>query len=178
MLSAFLKLLRARDAIAAVEFAFIAPVMILMFFGSVELTMAVDCNTRVASVSSTAADLVAQETTVSPTDMSNVFAALNAIIYPYPTNTAQIVISSIVDAGNSTAKVAWSDAQNGTPRTVNSVVTVPTGLIVSGSGSSVILAEITYSYASPTTQVLAGTISMKSSFYSRPRRSLTVTHTY
>jgi len=177
MLSAFLKLLRAREAMAAVEFAFIAPIMILMFFGSVELTMAVDCNTRVASIASTASDLVAQETTVSSTDMSNVFSALNAIIYPYPSGSAQIVISSLVDAGSSTVKVAWSDAQNATPRTVNSVVSVPTGLITSGSGSSVILTEVTYSYSSPTTQVLAGTITMKSSFYSRPRRSLTVKHT-
>ena len=31
MLSAFLKLLRARDAMAAVEFAFVAPVMIVLF---------------------------------------------------------------------------------------------------------------------------------------------------
>jgi hypothetical protein len=56
-------------------------------------------------------------------------------------------------------------------------VTVPTGLIVSGSGGSVILAEITYAYASPTTKVLTGTVSMANSFYAHPRRSLTVTHT-
>ena len=177
MLRSFLKMLRASDGIAAVEFAFIAPVMILMFFGAVELTMAVDCRTRVTAVASTAADLVAQETTVSTADMSNVFAALNAILYPYSSGGAKIVISSIVDAGNNTAKVAWSNAQNTTARTVGSTVTVPTGLIVSGSGGSVILAEITYAYASPTTKVLTGTVSMTNSFYAHPRRSLTVTHT-
>ena len=145
MLRRFLKMLRASDGMAAVEFAFIAPVMILMFFGAVELTTAVDCRTRVTSVASTAADLVAQETSVSSTDMSNVFAALNAILYPF-------------SSGSST-------------------VTVPTGLIVSGSGGSIILAEITYAYASPTTRVLTGTVSMVNSFYAHPRRSPTVKHT-
>jgi len=71
--------------------------------------------------------------------------------------------------------VAWSDQQNTTARTQGSVVTVPTGLMT--SGGSVILAEITYAYASPTTQVLTGTVTMTGSFYAHPRRSAKVLHT-
>ena len=44
------------------------------------------------------------------------------------------------------------------------------------SGGSVILAEISYAYASPTTQVLTGTVTMTGSFYANPRRSATVLH--
>ena len=167
----------AKDGMAAVEFAFIAPVMILVFFATVELSMALDCKTRVTNIASTAADLVAQETTVSSTDMSNVFSALNAILYPYPSTPAHIVISSLVDDGHGAATVAWSDQQNATARTVGSTVTVPTGLITSGSGGSVILAEITYNYSSGSTVYLTGPITMAGSFYAHPRRSLVVTHT-
>ncbi len=177
MLKTLLRMLKARDGLAAVEFAFLGPVMIVMFFGVVELSLAVDCHTRVATVASTAADLVSQETTVSSSDMTNVFSALNAILYPYSSTPAKIVISSIVDNGHGVAQVAWSDAQNATARTVGSTVSVPTGLIVSGSGGSVILAEISYAYTSPTTQVLTGAVTMTGSFYAKPRRSLTVTHT-
>jgi Flp pilus assembly protein TadG len=175
MLKTFFRLLKAREGLAAVEFAFVAPVMIVMFFGAIELSAAVDCKTRVTSVASTAADLVAQETKVSSADVSNVFAALNAIIYPYPSGAARIVISSIVYSNSTTGTVAWSNAQNTTARSVGATVTVPAGLL--NSGGSVILAEITYAYASPTTQVLTGAVTMTGSFYAHPRRSATVAHT-
>ena len=174
MLKTFFRMLKAREGLAAVEFAFVAPVMIVMFFGAIELSAAVDCKTRVTNLASTAADLVAQETMVSSTDMANVFAALNAIVYPYPSSAAKIVISSIVYKTSTTGTVAWSDQQNTTARTQGSVVTVPTGLMT--SGGSVILAEISYAYASPTTQVLTGTVTMTGSFYAHPRRSATVLH--
>jgi len=166
----------ARGGLAAVEFALIAPVMLVTFFGLLELSMALSCNTRVNNMASTAADLVAQETAVSSSDTANVFGAATAILYPYATSGAKLVVSSLVDDGHGGAKVAWSDAQNGAPRTAGSSVSVPSGLIVSGSGGSVILAEITYAYTSPTLMVLSGPVTMKASFYSKPRRSLTVTH--
>jgi Flp pilus assembly protein TadG len=175
MLKSFFRMLRARDGLAAIEFAFVAPVMIVMFFGAVELSAAVDCKTRVTHVASTAADLVAQETTVSSTDMSNVFAALNAIVFPYPSGAAKIVISSILYKTSTTGTVEWSDVQNATKRTVGSTVTIPAGLM--SAGGSVILAEITYTYASPTTQVLTGAVTMTGSFYAHPRRSAKVLHT-
>ncbi len=175
MLKRLSQMWKANGGIAAVEFAFLAPVMVLLFFGTVEVTAALDCKSRVNTIASTAADLVAQEMSVSTTDMNNVFAALNTIVYPYPTGPAQIVISSLTYSTSTTGTVAWSNAQNATARSVGSTVTVPTGVIA--SGGSVILGEITYAYSSPTTQFLTGTVTMTSSFYARPRRSASVTHT-
>jgi Flp pilus assembly protein TadG len=175
MLKTFFRMLKAREGLAAVEFAFVAPVMIVMFFGAIELSAAVDCKTRVTHVAATAADLVSQETTVSSTDMANVFAALNAIIFPYSSGAAKIVISSIVYKTATTGTVEWSDPQNTTKRTLGSIVTVQEGLLT--PGGSVILAEITYNYASPTTQILTGAVTMTGSFYAHPRRSAKVTHT-
>jgi len=176
MLKRLSHFLRARDGLAAVEFAFIAPVMIVLFFGALEFSMAVDCHTRVNNVAATTADLVAQSTTVSSTDVSNIFSAANSILYPYASANAQIVVSSLVDNGKGGATVAWSNAQNTAPLTVGATVSVPAGLIVSGSGGSVILAKISYSYVSPSLVVLTGPLTMSGSFYSKPRRSMTVTH--
>ncbi len=158
------------------EFALIAPVMIIMFYGAIELSSAVDCNSRVAHVASTTSDLVAQSTTVSSSDITNIFSAANAIMFPYAPAGAEIVVSSLVDNGHGGATVAWSAAQNATPRSTGSTVSVPTGLIVSGSGGSVILAEVTYVYTPPITRFLGGAVTLTNSFYSHPRRSLTVTH--
>jgi Flp pilus assembly protein TadG len=176
MLKRLQHFLKARDGLAAVEFALIAPVMIVLFFGALEFSMAIDCHTRVNNVAATTADLVAQSTVISSTDATNIFSAANSILYPYASAGAKIVVSSLVDDGKGAATVAWSEAQNTTKRTQGATVSVPAGLIVSGSGGSVILAEISYSYTSPTLVVLTGPVNMTGSFYSKPRRSLTVTH--
>lgn len=134
------------SGVAATEFAMIAPVLILLYMGVTELTDAYDAGTRTTAVASTAADLIAQEKIVCDAEMADAFEALEAIMYPYPTtNVMDIVISSIVDAGNGTVKVAWSDAvPTSSKRAVNSSVPIPAGLVT--EGGSVILAEVTYRF--------------------------------
>jgi Flp pilus assembly protein TadG len=168
---------RAHDGIAAVEFALIAPMLVMMFFGAVELFSALECRARVGRAAYTSADLTAQATSVSTADMSNVFSAANSILYPFPATSATIVVSSLVDDGSGVVKVAWSSAQNATPRAVGSTVSVPPDVIVSGSGGSVILAEVTYSFTPSVAYFLKSGIALTDNFYARPRRSLTVKHT-
>ncbi len=162
------RLWRSQSGVSAVEFAFIAPVMVVMFLGTVELSDALSCRQKVTSVASTAADLVAQKTKVTDTDKANIFNALNSIIYPYPTTGAKIRITSIIDGGASGPKVAWSDAQNMTALSPGSSVSVPTGLVQ--TGGSVIRAEITYSFTSGTAKLVTNGISMTDTFYARPRK--------
>ncbi|HEY4944484.1 MAG TPA: TadE/TadG family type IV pilus assembly protein [Rhizomicrobium sp.] len=173
MLSWIRKSLRANDGLAAVEFAMIAPVMIALFLGSIELTDALDCKQKVTGMASTAADLIAQETLVTSSDISNVFSAINSIVYPYSTTGLKIVVSSLGDNGSGGGKVLWSCAQNATARVSNSTVAVPSGVI--STGGSVILTEVTYPYTSKIAKYLSSSTNMTSSFYARPRRSTTIT---
>lgn len=162
-----------RKGLAAVEFALIAPVMIIMFYGSVELSSAIDCNARVSRVTSTVADLVAQETTISTTDASNVFSAANAILFPYAAANAQIVVSSLVTDSSGNVKVDWSEAQNAAKRT-SPPANIPAGILP--ASSSVIYAEVTYGFT-PAISYFVGNVNLTSNFYSKPRRSAKVTHT-
>jgi Flp pilus assembly protein TadG len=171
------RLLRNTSGLAATEFALIAPVMLAMYFGITELADGLMANTKAASVAATAADLTAQNDKLCNAEMTDIFAALNAIMFPYPTGSTRIVITSVVDVGNNTTRVAWSDAQNGTPRSVNTVVAIPSGLVTSGSGGSVIMTEVTYHYTSPAGQLIYGSIPMSDTFYLHPRRGLVVTRT-
>ena len=168
---------RHTGGMAATEFALIAPLMLTLYFGVTEVADGLTANTKAASVAATAADLAAQNDKLCNAEMTDIFAALNAIMFPYPTANTRIVITSLIDAGNNQIKVAWSDAQNGTPRTVSSFVTIPTGLVTSGSGGSVILAEVTYNYTSPAGQLIYGTVPMNDTFYGHPRRVAQVTRT-
>jgi len=51
---------KAKDGLAAVEFAMLLPVMITLFFGVVELSLALACRADVTNMAAAAADLVAQ----------------------------------------------------------------------------------------------------------------------
>ncbi len=161
-----------RKGLAAVEFALVAPVMIIMFYGSVELSSAIDCNARVSRVSSTVADLVAQETAISTADAGNIFSAANAILFPYASSNAQIVVSSLVSDASGKVTVDWSEAQNASKRT-SPPASIPAGILP--ASSSVIYAEITYSFT-PAVSYFVGSVSLTNTFYAKPRRSAKVTH--
>jgi Flp pilus assembly protein TadG len=176
-----------QDGIAAVEFAMLLPIMITLFFGVVETSLALLCRADVSKMASTAADLISQANTLSSADVGNAYAAAGILLYPYYDSSVSgsvkptVRLTSVVDDGSGaankdhlTGKVAWSCTQTGsgtlTPasRTVGSTVTFTQPIMT--DGGSVIIAEIAYNYASPTTKVIAGPINFTNNFYTKPRR--------
>lgn len=180
------KFLKAKDGLAAVEFAFVAPVLVTLMLGSVEISNALECRQKVTSLASSAADLVAQTATVSASDMTNIFNAVTAIMYPF-TGTTSIVISSVASDGNGGGIVVWSQAQNGTKLATGSSVSLSQQIMLSCNASgctncpknacSVIMAQISYSYISPIGKFLVGAVPMTDSFFARPRKSVSVAYT-
>ena len=176
MLKTLRKIRAARDGMAAVEFALILPAMLALLFGGLEVTNVLIVRADVSNITSTAADLIAQESSVSDADMTNVFSALSALIYPYATSGAKIVITSVVDDGKGGGKVAWSDAYNGTAHTAGTAMTVPAGLIT--TGGSIVVSEVTYSYATPSAYLVKIPVTMTNTFYSHPRRVSQIARTH
>jgi Flp pilus assembly protein TadG len=186
-LSAF-KLLRDRRGVAAIEFAMIVPVMLVLFFGTVEFSSGVAVDRKVTLIARTLSDVTSQSTSVSDTDIANFFTVTCAIMYPYagppPCTTANnpttAVISELfVDPSTLKAKVIWSKAyQGGVALTVDSTVSaVPGSLLV--SGTYLIYSQVGYNYV-PAVNYLnmmgSGTTGIKLSdvAYTRPRQSLCV----
>jgi len=175
---------KEQGGVAAVEFALILPVMITLFFGMVETTLALICRADVSQMASTTADLISQVDTASTADISNVYAAAGVILYPYysggttgkpTTRITRIVYDGTSPLPASTGTVQWTCTQTGTgtlappARSKNDTVTLPKPLITTATGS-VIMAEVAYNYASPTTQTIVGSINMSNNFYTKPRR--------
>jgi Flp pilus assembly protein TadG len=179
MLKRWAELRRNNGGVAAIEFALIAPVLVTLLLGTIELCNALSCRQKVTMLASTGADLVAQATSMSASDMTNVFSAVNAIIYPFPATKAKIVISSIVSDGNGGGTVDWSDAQNTSALTPGNAASLPAGLMpktqCAAGACSVIYAKVTYDYTSPFGKFFVGTVPLTESFYAKPRRSATVT---
>lgn len=170
------KIAAAKDGMAAVEFALIVPALLALLFGGLEVTNVLIVRADVSNMTSSAADLIAQESTVGDADMTNVFNALTALIYPYSTTPAKIVITSVIDDGKGGGKVAWSDAYNGTAHTVGAAMTVPTGLIT--TGGSIVVSEVTYTYTTPSAYLVKIPVTMSNTFYSHPRRVAQIARTH
>ena len=163
-----------RDAagLSAIEFAFIAPLMVTTYFGIAEIGTYIMADRKVTTVASTAADLTTQGTQVSNAGMADIMASLGVIIQPFDPNSAQIRITSVIADINGITTVAWSDAQNTAPRSVGSVVTVPAGLVP--PLQSVVMTEISFTYKTLVGMFLTNGITVSDKFYSKPRKSLTV----
>jgi Flp pilus assembly protein TadG len=168
---------RNTRGMVAVEFALIIPVMITIYFGTIETTNAMTAARRVTAVAQTAADLTAQAASVSTSDMSDIFAASTAILTPFPTNVVKIVVTSVVANGSNATTVGWSKAYGtgATALATGNSVTLPTGLTT--ANSSVIMVSVVYTYSSPIGTFITGPITMTETAYLKPRRSTSVAFT-
>src|SRR5664280_3031066 len=106
---AFRRFGRDRRGVSAVEFAFIAPVMIGLYLGCVEISDGVAADRKVSLVAGALANLTAQvnPATISTADMTNILDASSAIIAPYSPGNLTMVISCLKMDANGVAKVQW-----------------------------------------------------------------------
>ena len=115
---------RDRRGVAAVEFAMMLPIMLLLFIGVVDVTRGVIASRKLNLLSRTLADLVSQEPTAIPTPISEIqtiFAAASAVMAPYGTSSLKLTVSAVdikakADKTCCDALVRWSFTQSGTLR--------------------------------------------------------------
>lgn len=154
--------------ISAVEFALIAPLMVLIYFGCIELSLLMRADRRVTTTASSIGDLAARLVTVSDADMNELFDAAAVTMQPHSATNARMRITSVVDNGDGQTRVDWSDGYRMTPYSEDALITVPAGLVP--SPGSVIVAEVEFEYESTVGFVLDGSQTLKDTFYLRPRR--------
>ncbi len=163
---------RCRAGLAAVEFAFIAPIMILLFFGVLEGSSAYSVNRKVLLASNTLADLVAQETSITKSSLEDLFVGMEDVIDTRDINVTFRVISIVLDTATGEVKVHWSlDSNGGTPYAAGSVYPGNLDAALLDDASSLIIAETSYDYASPISQKVIGPVTMNKMATRWPRLS-------
>lgn len=172
------------NAVAAVEFTLIAPMMLVMFFGTVEFSTGVAIDRKVTLIARTQSDLTSQSLSVADTDLTNFFTASNAIMTPYsPAPTAATLSELYVDLTTGQARVEWSRSATfntsgavvlGTGRAVKSPVSIPSQLAV--KGTYLIFSEVSYLYKPVVDYAMKTGMSFTLSdvSYTRPRQSACV----
>lgn len=163
---------RADGGLSAVEFALIAPVMVVLFFGIAEISSFVLAARKVSNIASSAADLVAQTTTINDAEVNDVMGALNAVLRPFNPADAQIRISSVVADSDGETTVDWSDARNTTAYSQGTPITIPNDIVPDNHG--IIMAEVSFTYRTFFGMFLTDGITVRDTFYLKPRRSTTV----
>ncbi|HEY5409441.1 MAG TPA: TadE/TadG family type IV pilus assembly protein [Caulobacteraceae bacterium] len=159
---------RDQRGAAAVEFALLAPIMIVIYFGLVETCEAVLAERKADHVASAIGDLVAQSTGVSASDITDIFSIGNTIMSPFATSTLQMRVTSLSlnTAGN--PAVTWSYGAGG--MAALSAGTAKTLPITITAGDSVIMSEVKYQYDSPLKYVVPNALTYNEVYYLRPRQ--------
>ena len=156
---------RDRRGVSAVEFALVAPVMIGLYFGVVEVSEGVSADRKVSLTTATLANLTSQVSTISAADMTNILDASSAVIAPYDKTKLKVTITCINIDSTKKATVKWSVTRNGTANT--GTMTLPTAL--TASPGQLILAEASYAYTPTVGYNISGTINLSDKMYMSPR---------
>ncbi|MHB0773199.1 TadE/TadG family type IV pilus assembly protein [Bradyrhizobium sp. 5.13L] len=170
-----------KRALAATEFAVIVPLMLVMFFGTVEFSSAVAIDRKVTLIARTLSDLTSQSTALADADMRNTFTASISVVMPYDAALVKGTISQIYVDANSIATVQWSKAgviASGatqatlatSARNAGDKVTseIPPTLLI--PSSYLILSEANYTYTPTIGYVLKPKITLSDLSYTRPRQ--------
>lgn len=166
----------ARDqrGLAAVEFALLAPIMILLYCGLGELTLAMMAERQAAHSASVVGDLVAQTPTMDATQMADIFNVGNSIMKPFPAAPLKVRVSSIKADIVGVPRVVWSQGHGlGAMTAGGTVPGFPASLLL--PGDSIIEADVSYTFTSPIAQVIPIPLGFGQNFYFKPRRSADVT---
>jgi len=170
-----------RKGVSAVEFALVLPVMILIYIGGVEVSLALSVDRKVDSVASTVGDLVAQFEAIGGTEIDNIFNASTAVMEPNPVDDLQIVVALVGVNAQGEPRVAWSRARNATGWTANSAppITIPAD-VLPAAGQQVVVARVSYEYATPFTGFMENVTGrtgydFEHTYFLRPRASDTIT---
>ena len=158
---------RDRRGVSAVEFAFIAPVMIGLYLGCAEISDGVAADRKVSLVVDALANLSSQPTTISTAQMTNILNASSTIIQPYSASKLKATVSCLKIDANKNVTVAWSATLNGTARAAGSSVTIPSALAV--AGTQLLFAEASYAYTPIVGYTISGTLTLSDKMYMAPR---------
>lgn len=179
-----------RRGVAAIEFAFIAPVLLVMYFVTMEVSQAIETSKKVGRVGSMVADLVAQQPqTVSAGDIDKIMQIAETTLAPYNRSSPSIVVTGIQLSDDATPKVVveWSRKMAGGAYSAaaasKTTTTVPPTLMLPGTFLVRVESRLDYKpmivWAAGDKKALGLTsafdsINMAETYYLRPRLSSTI----
>ena len=166
---------RDQDGNSALEFALLAPMFMIAFFGLVETGQVILAARRTTHAADVLGDLIAQKSSVVTADFTDSFAAGSQVIMPMSPTNLKMKVTSVTMQSNGTATVDWSQVQGGyVADTKGATFNAPAGMLVN-TGDSVIVSTANYVLLQATARVLGNNASFTRVSYAKPRNGSQVT---
>lgn len=160
--------LRDKCGLAGIEASFIFPIMLVLFFGTMDLGQAIMANQKTIKASQVAADLITRSAQVSNFEVQEAINAATLSLEPYDSSNLQFDIVSVRFASDGTPHIVWRETTNGmTP--VGNVIERVTPIAQAGSGVVMVVAR--YRYDPIIAGFVVDTINMEEVAFARGRRS-------
>jgi Flp pilus assembly protein TadG len=167
-------LVRHDGGTAAVEFALILPILVVLWFGGVEVTQALSVDRHLNNLASAIGDLSARSKEMKFSTVDQIFDLAPGAMYPYSSSGLQMRVTALdIDADNNLT-MAWSRSEGVgiTPYTAddndNLSAIVPDAL-KQFSDSQIIMAEVYYTYTPAVGYVVTGSIGLSDRVFFVPR---------
>jgi Flp pilus assembly protein TadG len=181
--------LRDQRGVSAIEFAVVAPVLVIMLLGLSDVAPAVIARYQVNHMTESFGDLAAEYSQMQTSDMANVFSAASDVLAPLSSTTLAVRLTNIYSDGAGHAYVYWSCGEGALPPyTAKSAITsTPTGnpvgwflwqyntsangYTLNGTNTSYVMAESQYVYTTPAQFIIKSPMTMTNTAYLLPRQS-------
>ncbi len=171
------RLSKDNSGIAAIEFAFVMPVLIGFYFGMTEVTMGIIADRKVDHATSVTGDLATQLPTLDAVELSDVM-------------TAALAVLEVPSSRINELSIELNSYQMMSDGTVNQVGYARLGPAISAGGpaiydpsglsdqlfnaqSGVVVARMNYTYT-PTTLFFLDKVTFSETFIMKPRKSISV----
>lgn len=168
------RLVRDRKGFAAVEFAMVVPIMLMLYIGSVEVCEGLFLQQRVTSISRDTADLIAQMPSVTPDDIQDIMRIADSLLGGYDPSVLKIEIVSILADAKGDPYVEWSLAKDGSVPFAKgeAYTTLEAGLLAPGQG--IVISSVKYTYRPPIAHFIIDDVQLSESFSLSPRLKASV----
>ena len=167
------RVIKDKDGVAAIEFAFVAPMMIALYIGLAEVSLLISADRNVSHATSVAGDLATQEASLNEDDVEDIFNAALAVLGTSYTNSQRVSIDMIsfeVDAAGITQEVGYAKLGTGFSAKFDPAGTSTTLL---NETSGLVVTRIIYEYHSPS-RTYVQTPSLSETFMLKPRKSKSI----
>lgn len=167
---------RDRRGIAAVEFALVLPVLMILVLGCVEVAQYVLLHQKLQRSATTVADLMTRDASWSAAEIDDMFAAVAHVATPFDmAGSGVVIMTGLTGRSDGNVNVSWqrsgagslvAGSEIGSP---GQVITAPSGLTIPET-ETVVAAEVKFDYDPLFLDMLDRAEPLYYRIYFRPRR--------
>ena len=133
--------------VAAVEFGYLAPIMLIMLIGTAEASRAISMDRRFGIVTAMTGDLISREKTINDAQLAAIMGSIQHVMRPYDTSSLKLGVIAVKASSTNAndTRVEWSYSHNSASVPSQcAAYTLPTGMLA--PGASVIVVETSYEF--------------------------------